>query len=403
MPHMDFSSPLLSELAARGFVRDCSDARGLDAALGGGRVAVYAGFDPTADSLHVGHLVSLTLLRRFAAAGHVAIPVVGTATAMVGDPSGRTSARPMLTEEALAANVRGVEESIGRAIGGGDVRPRANGEWFAGRGWLDFLREVGPAVPVARMLALDSVRTRMADGGISFLEFSYSLMQGYDFLRLSAEHPVLLQVGGSDQWGNICMGLELIAKKGRGGRAFGLTHPLLTKSNGEKMGKSAGGAVWLNPARLDDFGFFQFWRCLDDADAPAVAKLLSDRSPAEIDRAAADINGLKEALAVEMTARVRGEAAAARALAASRGRGASAEGLPEIVVAAAEMGDLAAILVRAGLAASKSAARRLSEQGGVRVNGEPTAGSGLAASDFRDGVAVVSAGRTRHAAVRLGG
>lgn len=422
-------SDLLIDLRDRGFLKDCTDLMGLDALLASGAgIAAYAGFDPTADSLHVGNMVSLALLRRFAAHGHTAVAVIGTATAMVGDPSGRSSARPLLDDAAMRANADGVEESIRRVLGDGrNVVVLRNGSWLEGRDFLGTLRELGGMASLGRMLAMESVRSRIGEDGtgMSFLEFSYSLLQGFDFLRLSFEFPSLVQVGGSDQWGNICMGMEFIAKR-RGpmlpggafraaghdrsgeprlGHAFGLTHPLLTDRNGEKFGKSAGNAVWLNPSRLPTFDFYQFWRNVDDADVAKVAKLLSDIPPGEADAAAAggvaSVNDLKERLAVAMTALVRGEGEARAALAASRSRGASAEGLPTIEATAADIADLPALFVRARLADSKAAARRLSAGGGVRVNGEKTDRLALSPSDFRDGVAVISAGKASHAAVRL--
>lgn len=409
---MTFHSPLLRDLAFRGFLKDCTDFQQLDALLSSRRkIAVYAGFDPTADSLHVGHLVSLTLLRRFKDAGHTVIPLIGTATALVGDPSGRSSARPMLDANHVEANADGVEASIRRAIGDdGDVRIRRNGAWFQGVGWIDFLRDVGRLMPLSRMLALESVRSRVSDGGISFLEFSYSLMQAYDFLMLSREHPILLQVGGSDQWGNICMGIELIGKResnGAASLAFGLTHPLLLKSNGEKMGKSAGNAVWLNPGRMDDFSFFQFLRNLNDEDLPGIVPLLSDQVvEGQAERLGGDVaalNQLKEAFAMELTARIRGPAAAEAARSASQGRGRSAKGVPECPVASEDLVDLAGVMVRAGLATSKSAARRLSVQGGIKLNGIRCDRMALDHRDFLEGVAVLSAGKTRHIALRLTG
>lgn len=412
-----FQSELIKDLHARGCIKDCSDIAALDALLASGtRVAVYVGFDPTADSLHVGHLMSLSVMRRFAQAGHVVLPVLGTATALVGDPSGRSEARPVLDEEGMERNAEGLAESIARAIGAdGDVRLLRNGDWFRGMGWIQFLREVGSHVPLGRMLALEAVRSRLGEdgGGISFLEFGYSLMQGFDFLHLGGEFPHLVQVGGSDQWGNICMGLELIGKRRGpmrggafdGGHAFGLTHPLLTKANGEKMGKSAGNAVWLNPARLDDFAFFRFWRTVDDADVVRLARLLSDRPLSEIEAFEGvdgrQLDALKEFLALEMTARIRGVDEAERALTASRGRGATAEGLEAVEVSPEELADLPALMVRLGLADSKGAARRLSAGGGVRVNGVATSRLALEEGDLKGGVAVVSAGKTRHAAVRV--
>lgn len=398
---MDFHSDLMRGLAARGAIKDCSDAGGLDRLLAdGARVSVYAGFDPTAGSLHVGHLATLSVLRSFAAHGHRAIAVIGTATALVGDPTGRSEARPLLDPADVDANAVGVESSIRRALTpfADAAKIRRNGEWLARAGWIGFLREVGRLVPVSRLLALESVRSRVDGGGMSFLELAYPLMQAADFLRLvrEADGGPVVQVGGSDQWGNICAGLDLVARTGCDTPAFGMTHPLLTRSDGTKMGKTSGGAVWLNPDLLSDFDFFRFWRTLPDADAPAVARLVDAGIP---DGREEDPESFKEALATEMTSRIRGEAAAASALAASRARGRSAEGLPVTDLAEGET-DLAQALVLAGLAQSKGAGRRLAEGGGVRVNGTKRLSPVLEDADFVGGVAVLSAGRTRHAAVR---
>lgn len=270
---------IFPELSARGLVKDVSDAAELRDHLRG-TVAVYAGFDPTAGSLHAGHLMTLTVLRRLAAAGHRVIAVVGTATGLVGDPSGRNETRPLMDTAALRANVEGVEQSIRSVLGSG-AEIRRNGDWVGGMGFVDFLREVGRHVPVPRMLALDSVRSRLADGDgtISFMEFSYSLLQAYDFLKFAREFPVMVQIGGSDQWGNICMGLELIRKSGHDGIAFGMTHPLLTRSDGSKMGKTSKGAAWLNRDRMSDFDFFQFWRNVADDDVARLLTMLGETPP----------------------------------------------------------------------------------------------------------------------------
>ena len=404
---MTFQSGLLRALERRGRIKDISEPEALDALLdSGARVSVYAGFDPTADSLHAGHLATLSLLREFARAGHRAVAVVGTATALVGDPTGRTLSRPLLDRACIEENAAGVERSIRQAVSpfADRLDLRRNSEWFDAVGWITFLRDTGSLVPVRRVLALDGVRTRLESDGMSFLELAYPLMQAFDFLTLSRELGPLVQIGGSDQWGNICTGLDLIGKAGGGAAAFGMTHPLLVKADGTKMGKTAGGAVWLDGARLDAAAFFRFWRTLPDADAASVARLVSDMEwpGGPVDAVQAEL--LKEALAVEMTARMHGVPAAAAAREASRNRGRSAHGLPTTGLSGDASTDLAAALVAAGLAPSKGAARRLAQGGGVRVNGcrRGLAEMALGPDDFRDGVAVLSAGKTRHAAVRIG-
>jgi tyrosyl-tRNA synthetase len=397
----------LRDLDRRGLIKDCSGLAELDGLLASGRrIAVYAGFDPTAGSLHVGHLATLTVLRVFAAHGHEVLPVLGTATAMVGDPSGRTAARPLLAKDDVERNAAGVSESIRRGLGDARATFLRNGDWIGDAGLVDFLRDVGSRVALSKLLAQESVKSRLGDSGISFLEACYPLLQAWDFRHLAVGRQVTLQVGGSDQWSNICMGLDLIGRtESATGRAFGLTHPLLLDSKGAKMGKTTGGAVWLNPGDMDDYGFFRWWRTLPDADAPRIARMLSDLEPSKVDdaeeRGGLAVEGLKEALALSMTARIRGEAAALAADAASRARGASAEGLREVGATGEEAHDLPALAVRAGLAASKGAARRLAAQGGLRVDGEPRTELALTTAELARGIVVLSAGRTRHCAVRF--
>lgn len=405
----EFKSGPMRELSRRGLVKQCSATAGLDGLLASGaRIAVYAGFDPTAGSLHAGHMATLKVLEVFARHGHEALPLLGTATALVGDPTGRTTARPLLTKEEVDSNAAGVEESIGRVMGTAPFRVLRNGDWLSGAGLLSFLRDVGAHVPMSRLLAQDSVKSRLGEGGISFLESCYPLMQAWDFQQIASGRPALLQVGGSDQWSNICMGLELISRSGGCASAFGLTHPLLVDSEGRKMGKtSGGGAAWINPGALDDFGWFRWWRTLPDADAPGVARMLSDIDPREISDAEScgggALDALKERLAHGMTAAVRGRDQADGALTASRGRGVSTAGLSIVEVTAAEMADLPAVAVRAGLFESKSEVRRVASQGGLRVNGLQRNDPRFLDSDL-DGsrTLVISRGRTRHAAVRFG-
>jgi tyrosyl-tRNA synthetase len=405
------SESLWQTLSERGLIAQSTGNRAdMEAALAcQARFAVYAGFDPTADSLHVGHLLTLSVLREFARAGHRVIAVIGTATALVGDPTGRSEARPLLDETTVSRNAAGVETSIRAALSpfSDKVEIRRNGEWFVGMGWMSFLRDVGRLVSVNRVLALESVKARLEADGMSFLELAYPLMQAYDFLTLHREVGPLIQVGGSDQWGNIVAGHDLIARSGGGGGgAMGMTHPLLTRADGVKMGKTAGGAVWLNRERLSDFGFFQFWRTAADADAVKMARMISDLDSRLADAAEGglshDAETLKAALAFSMTERIRGAASAAAAAAASCGRGAVAEGLPEVWASLGEAADLPLLMVRAGLAGSKAAARRLAAQGGLRVNNEARASLVLTDADISAGVVVLSSGRTRHCAIRLG-
>jgi tyrosyl-tRNA synthetase len=398
---------ILHALGQRGRLKDTSDSAGLHSLLmSGQKLAVYAGFDPTADSLHAGHLASIAVLREFARTGHRTIAVIGTATALVGDPTGRSQARPLLGTAQVAQNAQGVENSLRRAMEPFTQRleVRRNGEWFEGMGWIEFLREVGSHVPVRHVLALDGVRTRLDGDAMSFLELAYPLMQAFDFMKLSREVGPLVQVGGSDQWGNICTGLDLISRSSLpANQAFGLTHPLLVRSDGTKMGKSAEGAVWLNPGCLDDFGFFRFWRTLSDADVRATALMVADMEWPQEEVDGTTMERLKEELALEMTSRIRGPNAARAALEASRSRGRSAEGLDGFHLDAQKAGDLAGALVQARLVPSRGAALRLARQGGLRVNGTVRREDNmkLHPEDFVDGAAVVSAGKTRHAALRV--
>lgn len=401
----NFKSRILNDLSRRGLVKDCTQINELDILLCSEKsISVYAGFDPTASSLHVGHLASIEVLRAFAENGHRTIAVIGTATALVGDPSGRHSARALLDEATIERNARGIEESIRRGLGdyADRVEFRRNSEWLSGAGWIGFLREVGSLVAVQKILSLESVRTRLDGEGMSFLELAYPLMQAFDFLTLSREVGALVQIGGSDQWGNICTGLDLIARADNTHTpVFGLTHPLITNKDGTKMGKSANGAIWLNPSMLSDFEFFQFWRTLPDEVAPVIAGTLCERSFHENDVMDTNPEMFKQRLAFALTTRIRGLQAAQNALQGSCNRGKAGNGLPEFSVLPEQACDLANAAIIAGLTPSRAAARRLAVAGGLKVNGQPRNEMTLSARDFIDGVAVVSVGKTRHAAIRI--
>lgn len=404
-----FTSAPLRELHCRGLIKDCSDLQTLDAVLASGKpISVYAGFDPTAGSLHVGHLATLTVLRVFARHGHEILPVLGTGTAMIGDPTGRTSARKMLSAVDVEKNAEGVLQSIRLALGDVPANVVRNGDWIDTTDLVWFMREIGSRIPLSRLLAQDAIRSRLGDTGISFLEACYPLLQAWDFRHLAADRPVLLQVGGSDQFGNICMGLELLSRSDTGDRrAFGLTHPLLTNANGEKMGKTSGGAVWLNPDALDAYGFYRFWRTMPDVDVVRVARMLSDLDHTKIAAAEREggmaIDRLKADLAFAMTMAIRGHDAAVEAVTASKGRGSIAAGLATTDANPEDATDLAALMVTVGLAASKGAARRLAAQGGLRINGQQRADMTLNEADLASGVVVLSAGKTQHHAIRFGG
>lgn len=400
---------LLSELDARGLVHDTTDRGALAARLASGPVSVYVGFDPTADSLHVGHLVGQLLLRRFQQAGHKPFPLAGGATGMVGDPSGRSEERNLLDMETLRHNVSCIEQQLQRLL---DFEPGPyqatlvnNADWTEPMGVLEFLRDVGKHVTINQMLAKDSVRSRLdSEHGLSYTEFSYSLLQANDFRHLYEHHGVELQAGGSDQWGNIVAGVDLI-RRHLGASAHALTHPLVTKSDGSKFGKSVGGAVWLDPAKTSPYQFRQFWVQTDDSMMATYLRMFSMRPVDEIEALLADHLAAPErrlaqrALADELTALAHGEGAATAAREAAdvlfRGDPAGV-GIDVLEVLAAEIPCVAIdrvdgarvhdLLVGAGLASSNSEVNRLLAQRGVRINGRIADADGtLASSDLLSG------------------
>jgi tyrosyl-tRNA synthetase len=401
----------LTEARERGFLHQITDEPALSARLEAGPVTAYVGFDCTADSLHVGHLLSIMLLRLFQKHGHRPIVLVGGGTTKVGDPSGKDEARQLLSEAAIEANKAGIRRSFASFLDFSEGRALMldNAEWLDRLGYIAFLRDVGRHFSVNRMLSMDSVRLRLErDQPLSFLEFNYMLLQSYDFLELHRRHGAILQMGGSDQWGNIVMGADLIRRMA-GSEAFGLTTPLLTTASGAKMGKTAAGAVWLNPDRLSPFDYWQFWRNAEDADVGRFLALFTDLPMAEVRRLAAlrgaEINEAKKLLATEATALLHGRGAALAAAETARRTfedGEAAETLPFVThPLPAPVVDLA---VAAGLAASKGEARRLIAQHGLRLNDRVVAEvtAQVTPADLRDGAAKLSAGRKRHVLVRAG-
>lgn len=393
------STGLLADLIARGLVHDSTDVEDLGRRLDAGPVGVYVGFDPTADSLHVGHLLGQITLRRMQLAGHRPVALAGGATGMVGDPSGRNEERNLLDAETLARNVAVISGQLERLLdfapGPYAARLVDNVQWTAPMGALEFLRDVGKHVTVNQMLAKESVRSRLqSENGLSFTEFSYMLLQANDFRHLCETMDVEMQMGGSDQWGNITAGMDLI-RRTLGRVSYGLTWPLVTRSDGQKFGKTASGAVWLDAAKTTPFQFRQFWMQLTDEDVTtlmprfslrpmdAIAALLAEHAEAPDRRAA------QSELAEEMCTLVHGEAAAEAAAAASRvlfgedPLGASAPVLevlanevPTAVLSGALRGDLFAALAGTGVVGSTSEARRLVAQGAVRINGQVVDGPG---------------------------
>jgi tyrosyl-tRNA synthetase len=384
---------LLSDFEARGLVNQSTDAAALRGWLGSPGRRVYAGFDPTADSLHVGHLVALVLLRRVAAAGHEPVALVGGATGMIGDPSGRSEERNLLSPDELAANIAGVERQIRSVLAstGQTVHVVNNADWMRGVGYLEFLRDVGKHVPLGQMLGKDSVKGRLErEGGISYTEFSYMLLQAWDFVHLSDALDCRVQIGGSDQWGNITAGIEL-GRRLRSRELHGITCPLLTKADGTKMGKTASGAVWLDPRRTSPYRFYQYWINLDDDDAGRCLLRLTEvpldeiRSLDERRAASPAARDTQKRIAEELTRLVHGDAGLAAARQATEiFFGAEIAALDDAALAeifadvpshefarAALDGEglpLVEALKATGLAASTSAARRTIEQGGAYVN-----------------------------------
>jgi len=384
---------LLTDFEARGLVNQSTDAPALRGWLATPGRRVYAGFDPTADSLHVGHLVALVLLRRVAAAGHEPVALVGGATGMIGDPSGRSEERNLLTPDELAANIAGVERQIRGVLAstGQTVHVVNNADWMRGVGYLEFLRDVGKHVPLGQMLGKDSVKSRLErEGGISYTEFSYMLLQAWDFVHLSDALDCRVQIGGSDQWGNITAGIEL-GRRLRSRELHGITCPLLTKADGTKMGKTAAGAVWLDPRRTSPYRFYQYWINLDDDDAGRCLLRLTELPLEEIraldERRAASpaARDTQKRIAEELTRLVHGDAGLAAARQATEiFFGAEIAALDDAALAeifadvpshefarATLDGDglpLVEALKVTGLAASTSAARRTIEQGGASVN-----------------------------------
>lgn len=410
-------SAFLRALTARGYVHQCTHIDSLDRAADDGALAAYIGFDATADSLHVGSLVQIMLLRRLQQTGHKPIVLLGGGTTRIGDPSGRDSSRQMLSDEIIEKNKRSIQGIFESFLKFGDGPSDAvlvdNADWLAELDYLDFLRDYGRFFSVNRMLASDSVKRRLdREQPLSFLEFNYMVLQAYDFLELARRRGCVLQMGGSDQWGNIVAGVEL-ARRVDGRALFGLTAPLIETASGAKMGKTAEGAVWLNADRLSPWDYWQFWRNTEDADVGRFLRLFTDLPLEEIVRLerleGREINEAKKILADAATT-LRHGADAAQAAAETARRtfddGAHGDALPSVAVNRAELaaGIAAFRLFRvAGLCASNAEARRLIRGGGARVNGVAVASEDRTVSDAdiaADGTIKLSAGRKRHVLIR---
>ncbi len=375
-----YQSSLLKLLDERGYIHQATDAAGLDALAAKQVIPAYIGFDATAPSLHVGSLVQIMMLRRLQQAGHKPIVLMGGGTTKVGDPSGKDESRQLLSHEAIQANILGIRKVFERFLTFGDGPSDAvmldNDEWLSGLHYVEFLRDVGRHFTINRMLTFDSVKLRLErEQPLTFLEFNYMILQAYDFLELSRRVGCRLQMGGSDQWGNIVNGMEL-ARRIDGAELFGLTTPLITTADGAKMGKTAQGAVWLNAEQLSPYDYWQFWRNSDDGDVERFLKLFTDLPLDEIARLAsaggAAINDAKVALATAATAMLHGEDAARAAEETARATFAGGGIGGELPTLATDDDDLpiVSILIGLGFVDSKAEARRKIGEGAVRVNGE---------------------------------
>ncbi|NMN69291.1 tyrosine--tRNA ligase [Rhizobium sp. 57MFTsu3.2] len=413
----EFKSDFLRTLKERGFIHQISDETGLDELFAKETVTAYIGFDPTAPSLHAGSLIQIMMLHWMQATGHRAISLMGGGTGMVGDPSFKEEARQLMTVDTIESNIASIKRVFSNYLSYGEGPKDAlminNAEWLRSLNYLEFLRDVGRHFSVNRMLAFDSVKTRLdREQSLSFLEFNYMILQAYDFVELAKRYDCRLQMGGSDQWGNIVNGIDLGHRMGTP-QLYALTSPLLTTASGAKMGKSATGAVWLNADMLTAYDFWQYWRNTEDADVSRFLKLYTTLPMDEIARlsalAGSEINEVKKILATEVTAILHGRVAAEQAAETARKtfeEGGLAENLPSVDVPAAELDGgigLLSLIVRAGLAASNGEARRHVQGGAVRINDQ-------AVSDERkiigseeitaDGVIKLSLGKKKHILIR---
>ena len=412
---IEHKSDFLRTLAERGYIHQQTDAARLDELALSSIVTAYIGFDATADSLHVGSLVQIMLLRHLQQTGHRPIVLMGGGTTKVGDPSGRDETRQLLTDDQINANIAGIREIFGHYLRFDDSPTGAlmvnNDDWLSGLQYIPFLRDIGRHFSINRMLTMDSVKLRLErEQPLTFLEFNYMILQGYDFVELNKRYSCTLQMGGSDQWGNILQGVEL-GRRVREQELFGLTSPLITTASGAKMGKTASGAVWLNAKRLSAYDYWQFWRNTEDGDVGRFLRMFTDLPMAEIARLeqlqGADINEAKKILATEATRLCHGDAAARGALetAAKAFTGAAADGLPTMTLGSGAQILIVDVIVALGMAASKGEARRLIVQGGVKLNDQPvqSATARVSGADLDgQGMARLAVGKKRHGLIKGG-
>ena len=408
-------SEFLRIMQERGFLADCTDLQALDDSLMAGAVTAYIGYDATAKSLHVGHLLNIMMLRWLQKTGHRPITLMGGGTTKVGDPSFRSDERPLLDAAQIAENIDGMQQVFARYLSydnGTGAMMLNNAEWLDELKYIEFLRDIGRYFSVNRMLSFESVKSRLdREQSLSFLEFNYMILQAYDFLELNRRYGCTLQMGGSDQWGNIVNGIDL-TRRVSGTEVFGLTSPLLTTSDGRKMGKSAGGAIWLNGDMLSPYEFWQFWRNTTDADVGRFLKYYTELPVDECDRlgtlAGSEINEAKIILANEVTTLLHGAEAAQAAEATAREvfeKGGAGDDLPTLELAPGELGNgisIVQLIVKSGLAKSGKEAKRLIAENGAKLDDAPLTDAGM----MLDATALatpikLSAGKKRHALVKL--
>ena len=399
------TTSIFDVLKERGYIAQCTNEDEVRSMLANEKVTFYVGFDPTADSLHVGHFLGLMVMAHMQRAGHRPICLVGGGTGTVGDPSGRTDMRRMLTDEDIEYNCNRFKEQMARFIDFSDDKALIvnNGDWLRKLNYIELLRDIGPHFTVNRMLAAECYKNRM-EKGLTFLEFNYMIMQSYDFLELHRRYNLKLEMGGDDQWSNIIGGVELTRRK-TGDAVYGLTFTLLTKSDGKKMGKTAGGALWLDKEKTPVYDFYQYWRTVDDADVEKCLALLTFLPMEEVRRLGslqdAAINEAKAVLAYEVTKLVHGAEEADKAKAAAEavfGGSGSNENMPTIALTAEDAGKkLLDILVAGKVFASKGEGRRLIQQNGLSLNDAKVADADyvLADSDFHEGEAIVKKGKKK--------
>ena len=409
-------SEFLQEMITRGFLQDCTDLQGLDEKLLEGCMPAYIGFDATADSLHIGSLIQIMMLRWLQRTGHKPLPLMGGGTTKIGDPSGKDESRQLITTEIINENINGIQKVFEKYLSFGESSTDAkiinNAEWLDKLNYIEFLRDIGKHFTINRMISMESVKLRLdREQPLTFLEFNYMLLQAYDFMELNNRYDVSLQMGGSDQWGNIVNGIDLTRRLNKKS-VFGLTTPLLTKADGSKMGKSANGAIWLNSDKLSPYEFWQFWRNTLDADVGKFLKLFTELPVSECERLGSlegqEINEAKVILANEVTKLCHGEEAAINSNKTARKvftEDGSDENLPTLEISNLEIIDgisFTQALVRTGLVSSGKEAKRIIAGGGAKLNDQVIndAGYMLDATELHK-TPKISASKKKHALIKV--